>query len=165
MFSTNDYIIYGNTGICKIESIKEMKFGNNPTKKYYIIKPVYGEKETIYSPIDNTAINIRKIMNLDEVKELINEIPKQDTIWIEDISDRKEKYSEIIKGGNRHDLVKLIKTLYLKKQEKAKEGKKLMIGDEKLMQEAEKILHQELALILDIKPEEVAPFITSELKE
>lgn len=40
-----------------------------------------------------------------------------------------------------------------------------MIGDEKLMQEAEKILHQELALILDIKPEEVAPFITSELKE
>ena len=62
-------------------------------------------------------------------------------------------------------IIKLIKTLYLKKQEKAKEGKKLMIGDEKLMQEAEKILHQELALILDIKPEEVAPFITSELKE
>lgn len=165
MFSTNDYIIYGNTGICKIEDIKDMKFGNKPMRKYYVIKTVYGEKSTIYSPIDNTAINIRKVMNLDEAKELINEIPDQNTIWIEDISDRKEKYNEIIKAGNRIELVKLIKTLYLKKQEKATEGKKLMIGDEKIMQEAEKILHQELALILDIKPEEVISFITSELNQ
>ena len=163
MFSTNEYIIYGTTGICKIHEIRKMKFGNKPEKEYYIIKPVYNENCTIYAPVDNNELNIKRVMNMDEVQKLICDIPNQDIIWIDYVNSRKEKYTEIIKHGNRKDLVSIIKTLYLKKQEQIANGKKLMINDENFMKEAERILHEELALILDITPEEVVPFIIKEL--
>ena len=76
---------------------------------------------------------------------------------------RKETYNEILKKGNKKDIVKLIKTLYMEKLRKKEEGKKLNAGDEKIMNEAEKLLHEEFALILNIKVDEVLPFILGKL--
>lgn len=77
---------------------------------------------------------------------------------------RKEKYNEILKKGNKVELVKLIRTLYLEKEKKKTEGKKLYVGDEKIMAEAERLLHEEFAVVLNIKVDEVLPFILGELE-
>lgn len=76
---------------------------------------------------------------------------------------RKEKYREILKNGDRQELIQLIRTLYLHQQELKKAGKKFHATDEKILNEAEKILHHEFAYVLDIKLEEVVPFISKEI--
>lgn len=67
MFSKNEYIIYGSTGVCKIIDIVKKKFGFNKEREYYILKPAYDTNSTIYAPIDNDKISIRKIMTKEEV--------------------------------------------------------------------------------------------------
>ena len=133
-------------------------------REYYILKPAYDPNSTIYAPIDNNMINIRKIMTVQEVYNLIKTMPDNETIWIDDINLRKEKYNEILKRGDNVELVKLIRTLYLEKEKKKIEGKKLYVGDEKIMSEAQRLLHEEFALVLNIKVDEVLPFILGELE-
>ena len=91
-------------------------------------------------------------------------MPHNESIWIEDINLRKEKYTKILKSGDNKQLVKLIRTLYLEKEKKKVEGKKLYVNDEKIMTNAEKLLHEEFALVLDIKVDEVLPFILGKLE-
>ena len=52
----------------------------------------------------------------------------------------------------------------LLKEKKKIEGKKLYVGDEKIMSEAQRLLHEEFALVLNIKVDEVLPFILGELE-
>lgn len=139
MFAKNDYIIYGTTGVCKITGIEKKKFNTSAEREYYILKPAYDPNSTIYAPVDNNIINIRKIMTVKEVYDLIMAMPDNKTIWIDDINLRKEKYNEILKKGDKVELVKLIRTLYLEKQKKKNEGKKLYVGDEKIMSEAQRL--------------------------
>ena len=164
MFAKNDYIIYGTTGVCKITGIEKKKFNTSAEREYYILKPAYDPNSTIYAPVDNNIINIRKIMTVKEVYDLIMAMPDNKTIWIDDINLRKEKYNEILKKGDKVELVKLIRTLYLEKQKKKNEGKKLYVGHEKIMSEAQRLLHEEFALVLNIKVDEVLPFILGELE-
>ena len=164
MFAKNDYIIYGTTGVYKITGIEKKKFNTSAEREYYILKPAYDPNSTIYAPVDNNIINIRKIMTVKEVYDLIMAMPDNKTIWIDDINLRKEKYNEILKKGDKVELVKLIRTLYLEKQKKKNEGKKLYVGDEKIMSEAQRLLHEEFALVLNIKVDEVLPFILGELE-
>lgn len=103
-------------------------------------------------------------MTINEVYSLINTMPHTESIWIEDINLRKEKYTKILKSGDNKQLVKLIRTLYLEKEKKKVEGKKLYVNDEKIMTDAEKLLHEEFALVLDIKVDEVLPFILGKLE-
>lgn len=103
-------------------------------------------------------------MTINEVYSLINTMPHTESIWIEDINLRKEKYTKILKSGDNKQLVKLIRTLYLEKEKKKVDGKKLYVNDEKIMTDAEKLLHEEFALVLDIKVDEVLPFILGKLE-
>lgn len=90
---------------------------------------------------------------------IINISFKKRKIYIKS-SYSKEKYTKILKSGDNKQLVKLIRTLYLEKVE----VKKLYVNDEKIMTNAEKLLHEEFALVLDIKVDEVLPFILGKLE-
>ena len=87
-----------------------------------------------------------------------------ETIWIKDKNLRKKKYNEIIIKGDHEQIVKLIKTLYLNKQEQIKKGKKFHVQDMYLLDAAEKMLYEEFSYTLDIQPDEVLPFILKNIK-
>lgn len=163
MFKINDYIIYGSTGICKITDIRDEKFGKKDSTTYYIINPVYVENSTIYAPVGLSEAKMKKVLSVEEAYDLIKTMPDEKDIWIDDDNQRKEKYSQIVKGGNRAELVKLIKTLYNKREEKISCGKKVHTTDEKFMKDAEKLLYEELALVLNIKRDEVIPFLAGDI--
>ena len=85
-------------------------------------------------------------------------------LWINDKNVRKKKYNEIIVKGDHEQIVKLIKTLYLNKQEQIKKGKKFHVQDMYLLDAAEKMLYEEFSYTLDIQPDEVLPFILKNIK-
>lgn len=156
----NDIVLYSWHGVCTITDITEKEFNGNKAN-YYVLKPVHDTNSTIFVPAENENVTakMRRVLSSEEIHALIKNMPNEDTIWIEDDNQRKEKYKEIISKGNRSDLIRLIKTLYLHQQAQKKLGKKMYIIDEKFMKEAEKLLYDEFAHVLDIKPEEVVSFI------
>lgn len=166
MFKVNDYIIYGTTGICKIIDIRKEHFEQSDEQDYFILQPVYSNNSTIYLPVNNefTAQKMKPILTSDEIYSLIESMSEEETEWINEDTVRKEEYTRILKKGDRKELVKLIKTLYLHKQELLKKGRKFYASDETILEAAEKLLYNEFALVLNIKPEEVVPFILKQIQ-
>ncbi len=164
MLKLDSVIIYG-LQICKVIGIEKKMIGNI-TKDYYVLSPIYDDKNTIYVPCDNNELmkKIKDIMSEDEIMGLINDMPDNEPLWIEDDKERAAFYKEILEKGKRGDKIRIIKTLYEKRLELSAVGKKLRNSDEQVFERAEKIIYDEMALVLDIKREEVVPFILKQIK-
>lgn len=52
MFKINDYVVYGSNGVCKVTDIEQVTLRNEELE-YYILSPVYNEKMTIKTPVNN----------------------------------------------------------------------------------------------------------------
>lgn len=164
MITLNSTIIYASS-VCKVKEIKKMTVGKN-TREYYVLAPVYDDKNTIYVPTDNPALlqKMRKILSAEEITELINAMPENETLWIEDDKARSEAYKKILEHGDRAEIIRIIKTLYERRLALMSEGKKLHSADEIIFARAEKMIYDEFALVLDIKREEVTPFILKQIE-
>lgn len=156
MFQVEDLVLYGIHGICKIIDIKEDQ------KKYYVLQTFTTPNTTIFIPVDNEVLvsRMHKVLTVDDIKEII----QSNTIWIQDKNRRKEAYKKIIMSGDRKDLVRLIKTLFLKKEELKQEGKHLSSMDDNYFKEAKRMLYEEFAIVLKIEPDQVVPFILNKIE-
>ena len=164
MFNVNDTILYGTHGICKISDISEQKF-NGSTKKYYILQPLHNASSTIYVPMDNEKLlaKMRRILSEEEIYELIKAMPDKETTWIENKNERNEHFRSILASGDRTEIIKLIKVIYQHKEELKAMSKKLHASDEQFFKEAEKIIYDEFALVLNIRYDQVLPFIVDQI--
>lgn len=83
MFAVDDYIIYGNHGVCKVENIGPVSLAMvDKNKVYYTLRPVYKTEAVVYAPVENPKSVIRHVMTKAEAEQLIEEIPELDTVWI-----------------------------------------------------------------------------------
>lgn len=162
MFAIEDIVVYGNCGVCKIVNICKKQIGEKQVS-CYVLKPVRDETTTIYCPIDNDKIKMRKLLTPEEIDNLIQTMPAAQTQWEANDQIRKEKFHAILKKADHRELITLIKTLYFHKVESTRQGRKFHLNDERVMKEAERILYGEFAHVLHIEPDEVVPFITGQL--
>ena len=164
MFCVNDTVFYGPQGVCKITEIKKITLCGK-SEEYYILKPVYQSRSTFYIPLANQELTekMHKVLSKDEIEELIDAMPQEDTLWIEDDAVRKEMYNKIIASGNRRKIAGIIKTLYLEQAKRQEEGKRLKQKDEQILARAEELLYHEFALVLDISPEQVVPLLQKKM--
>lgn len=160
MFQVNDYIIYGESGVCLIVAITTPPIsGVDKDKNYYVLHPCNTLGKTIYTPIDNDKVSMRKILTKLEAEKVINRIPFLDSIWIENEKFREGIYKKEMRTYTCEAWIKIIKTLYLRKAERKAEGKVLTATDEKYSKAAESFLYKELSLSLDITLEEAKTLI------
>ena len=152
--------MYGSFGICKITAIEKRAF-TGEEQEYYILKHINSEKNIFYVPTNNdTALSkMHPICSKAEVDELISHMNSEGLIWIDNDIKRKEEYSRIIKDADKHEIIRLIKTLYLRRKELAESGKKLRSTDENYLSLAENLLFEEFAYALDIDKSEVVEYI------
>lgn len=164
MLNVGETVLYAANGVCTVEEITELDFGSGKTK-YYILKPVSSRQNTFYIPADNQKMlsKIRKILSREEVDEIIASMPDSTAGWIENDLERKNEYKKIIGSGDCKSLVKVIKSIHMHKTEIAESGKKLHQIDEHMLKDAESLLYGEFATVLNIKKEEVLPFIIKTL--
>ena len=75
MFQKGDLIVYGNTGVCRVEDIGPLKnMGDSKEiKDYYILSPVFSSG-VIYIPA-NTRVFMRPVLTKEQVDALIDRIP------------------------------------------------------------------------------------------
>ena len=157
MVKVDDYIMYGITGVCKVIDITNEKFINGEKRDYYVLSPIHNNNTIIKIPLDNNKIPMRKIISKGDVTSLINDMPNMDTLWIDDEKKRNNQFKMMLKSGKCEDLIKLI----FNKRYAKSTSKKLNKADTEIIKEAERLLHEEFAIILNISPKEVNSYISS----
>ena len=152
--------------VCKIADIRNENFSDEE-KLYYVLNPLSDLDATIYVPVNNpkSVSKMRTVLSREEVYDLIHSMPEREIFTEENSKVRKELFSQIIKSGNREELMKLIKTVYYQKQKREKIGKKMWASDENALRKAEKMLYEEFAIVLGMKYDDVLPFIKSEIEK
>lgn len=166
MFSAGDTVSYGTQGICKIKEITEMTVGKEK-KRYFVLIPVQDEKATVYVPTDNEKLlsNMRTVLSVSDIDKLIDSAAENPMEWIDDDITRKERCSNVIKSGNRLELMRLIEMLYIRREELKSTKKHFHISDEKYLREAERLLHDEFSYTLKIGKDEVAEYIFNRINK
>ena len=165
MFSAGDTVSYGTWGICKIKEITEMTVGK-VKKEYFVLVPVYDENSTLYVPTDNKKLldKMRSVLSSEEINALIDSVAREPMEWIENDIDRKEYCANVLKNGDRGDLMRLIEMIYLRREALKSTKKHFHISDEKFLREAERLLHDEFSYTLNITKEDVPSYILNRIK-
>jgi CarD family transcriptional regulator len=166
MFIVGDYIVYGNKGVCKVVNIGTMNStGLSKDRLYYTLEPVYTAGSKIFTPVDNEKVKMRPVMNKVEALSLIDDIDNIEALWIIDEKRRELEYRDAVNKCEGRELIKIIKAIYLRKQSRLAEGKKVTAGDEKYFKMAEEDLYGELAIPLNMPRDDVKEFILQRVKD
>jgi len=166
VFKKGEYVVCGTNGICKVTDVTTLNMAGTPKDRlYYILKPVYAESSTVYIPVDNHKVAIRAALTEQEVHELIAKIPSLELVWVENDKQRELTYKECLKKNSCEDYVRIIKTLYLRKQDRLTKGQKIIGLDERYLKQAEDLLYGELAVALGIEKQGVQAYITEEIEK
>lgn len=161
MLKVGDFIVYKRY-VCKVIEIKEKQYLN---KDYYILSPITDESLKISIPVDNSSKLIRKPMSKKEALNLINSIPNISVI--SDVSDRllEYEYKELLYSGNNEDLIKIIKTTYIRNDNRIESGKKVSEKDKSYFNKAESILYSELSVSLNMTYDETKKFVQDKVSQ
>ena len=92
---------------------------------------------------------LREVVSKKEANDLISQIPSIDMIDADD-KDLEYDYKRLLDEGTLENLVKIIKTAYLRNQERLNQKKKIGEKDDNYFQLAEKRLYNELSVSLDL---------------
>lgn len=166
MFKTGDYIIYGSNGVCQVMNVGRLDAPEiSKDRIYYTLQQKYVKESKIYTPADNQKIIMRPVITKKEAMELIGKIKDIDSLWIPDEKKREQEYKDSLKKCDIKELVKIIKTIYDRKQSRRAEGKKVTAVDQKYFHMAEECLYGEIGAALGMEKEEAKEFVTGQVKQ
>ena len=155
MYKKEDYVVYKHD-VCKIKDTKENKQMGNT---YYVMTPIDDDTLIINIPIDNKMGFLRDIISSADAEKLIERIPKIKPL--EDINEKniEAEYKEMLNTGIHDNLIKIIKTTYLRNENRINSKKKISEKDNTYFKLAEKYLYNELAVSLNKSIEEIKEYI------
>jgi len=159
MYQAGDFVVYGRTGVCRVEGIEKNRDG----QEFYALKPLY-QSCSILTPVKGKVF-MRPIITRQEADRLIDMIPTMEVEPCEGkaLREMTESYQASIATHDCRDLIELIMSIYVKKKTAQREKRKFGAVDERFMKEGEALLHGELAVVLDIPLEEVPQYISARL--
>ena len=166
MFEINEYIVYAENGVCVVDDICTPPIsGVDKNKKYYVLHPLFSKGCKIYTPVENEKVVMRKILLKKEAMELIDHIPAIENIEVANERFREDYYKKAMRSFSGQEWIKVIKTLYNRKEERKVDGKALTATDERYLRMAEECLHGELSISLGIPKEQVEDYIDKRVRK
>lgn len=147
-----DYIVYRKE-TCKIIEKED---------GYYRLVPVNDTSIKYKVPVDSNFL--KKVITKEEIDRLLLEIPEINTI---DLGEKQieQEYKELMKSGTHEDLVKIIKTSYLRNQIRILNNKRISEIDDECFRRAEKYLYEEIGIVLNLSFENTKEYIINKLKK
>lgn len=158
MFDIGDFVVY-KKDVCKIVGIKEKYYKDID---YFSLEPVFDDTLKIDVPKNSNLL--RSVLSKKEVEEIINRIPLISYI---DLNDKmlENEYKRLLHEGGYDGLIKIIKTTYLRNNDRINSKKKISEKDETYFNLAEKYLYNEFAVSLGISPEEAKEYVINKVNE
>ena len=165
MYQKGQYIVYGIRGVCEISDIIIMEPPDSRQRRlYYELHPYYQKGSRIVVPVDSGKTVIRPLVTREEAVRLIDEIPQIREMNVETDKQREARYKAALNTCDCRVWISMIKALYVRKQDRLRQGKNMTDLDQRYFRTAGENLHSELALALGVSREEMAECIRSRVK-
>ena len=165
MFKIGDQVVHYKEGVCEVTNIGRLDIRcSDREKEYYTLKPLYNAGGTPYMPVNGEERQLRKVISPNEAKELIDDMPNIDVLNVSDEKRREVMYKEALFNNQCRSWVSLMKTSYIRKQERIAVGKKVINVDDRYLNSAEKFLYGELSVALDMPKEKVREYIAEKME-
>ncbi len=149
-YKVGDYLVHETNGVCTVDEIKEMALsGRGSEKLYYILSPVYSSKSQVVTPVISDKVRVRDVKPKEELEQLYTVVLDLDVIEVDNDRKRGEIYKEKIACFEPVEWARVVKTVYTRRLERLKDGKKVMAQDEKMLDIAGKKLFEEMAFSFD----------------
>lgn len=150
------YIVY-ERDVCLIEEVKGKYIKG---VDYYILRPLNDKTLKISVPVNSKLL--RNLISLEDANKLINNMKSIEVI--EDNKQIENEYKRLLDTGNLNDLVKIIKTTYLRNKERIINKKKISEKDDNYFNKAEDYLYTELGIVFNMSKENIKEYIIEKLK-
>lgn len=150
-YKVGDRVIHSREGLSTIMSETQIA-GND----YFVVVADNGDRENIYVMKSRTDNIIRPLMSKEEVNKVFDYMKTIGPEFISNTKQRRDQYRRKLLSGSVYDLAYLSRQLYfylyLNEQ-----GQTVKLGptDLQMLRDAEKILFDELAISLNVTPEEL----------
>lgn len=149
--------------MCRVEGIGTPHFQKDDGHTYYTLRSVFSTSgELIYVPVD-TAASMRPLIGREEAADYLDLVS-----WLKPKSFDSRKpaelvahYQEMLTSCQPRDCLLLIKEVYWKQ----KSLKKLGQVDARYLKIAERLVCEELAAVLDTKPESIRKRLYSAIEQ
>ena len=166
MFQVGELVVYGSTGVCRVEEITGLdQPGRDRGKRYYFLKPLW-QDGVIYAPVDSGKVPMRPVMGRAEAEALIDRMPDIPAAACHGNTAQAlaQQYQSAVKAGGHQDLIQMMKAIYRKRGLAEAKNRRLGMVDERYMKQAERLLYGELATALEIGYDEVEGYIAARLE-
>ena len=162
MLTVGQTVVYGTQGVCTVKEISMLKLGKTKGE-YYALSPIDDPGSTVYVPTANEKLmsKLRPVLTGEEADALITEAVREPLEWIESDAERKSACDDIVKNGDRKQLMRLVGMLYRRRELLKDQQKHFHNVDAQYLKAAERMLHGELAYALGIAVDDVADYIRS----
>lgn len=155
MYKKNDYVVY-KRNVCKIKDIKENTLMG---KTYYVMTPLDDNSLIIDIPIDNENNFLRDIISKEDAEKIIEKIKDIEPLEITNDKNIEFQYKEMLNTGKHENYIKIIKTTYLRNENRINKKKRISEIDNTYFNLAEKYLYNELSISLNKSIEEIKEYI------
>ena len=162
MLTVGQTVVYGTQGVCTVKEISMLKLVKTKGE-YYALSPIDDPGSTVYVPTANEKLmsKLRPVLTGEEADALITEAVREPLEWIESDAERKSACDDIVKNGDRKQLMRLVGMLYRRRELLKDQKKHFHNVDAQYLKTAERMLHGELAYALGIAVDDVADYIRS----
>nr|WP_325257688.1 CarD family transcriptional regulator [uncultured Oscillibacter sp.] len=167
MFQPGELVVYGSTGVCRVEEIvRPNLLGEDRNRRYYLLKPLW-QDGVIYAPVDSEKVPVRPVISREEAEALIDQMPGiQAAAWQGNTTQAlAQQYQSAVRDGGHQVLIEMMKAIYGKRSRAAAKNRRLGVVDERYMKQAERLLYGELATALEIPYDGVENYIAARIEE
>ena len=165
MFEVGECIVYGINGICRVEDVCKSPYDQTDTRTYYLLVPVNNPmSSTIYTPVDNERVPMRRLMTAAEIEALIAAMPETPLLEVPLEKQRREIYRATIGTLCPTGYVQVMKTVQKRREELVAAHKHFPVTDLEYGRLAKHLLYSECALVLGMSEESVEAYIDECLK-
>ena len=165
MYQLGDRVIYGVHGVCRVAQLEQRKVDRKMVT-YLVLEPEGQPGSQFFVPTHNQAAlaKLRRILSRQDLEKLMESEEIRTGSWIGDESQRKQRYREIIAGGDRKALLQMVYSLYAHRAAMQATGRKFHLSDENFLRDGEKLLCSEVSAVLDLSVEDARSYIREKLK-
>lgn len=163
MYQVGELVVYGATGVCRVEELTRLPGGD---REYYLLKPLW-QDGVIYAPVDSGKVPMRPVISREEAEALVDQMPDIQAAVCRGttVQALAQQYQSAVRDGGHQALIEMMKAIYRKRGEAEAKNRRLGMTDERYMKQAERMLYGELATALEIPFEEVERYIADRLEE
>ena len=132
MFQPGDMVVYGTTGVCRVEEITQPNMsGVDRSKPYYLLKPLF-QDGVIYTPVENGKVSIRPVISAKEAEALIDLIPgmQAEACRAPTLQALAQHYQAVVRSHDCRDLIELMMSIYAKRCQAEAQNRRLGMVDD-----------------------------------